>query len=167
MNVVWIGRPEFGRLAYFRWNLGMKLYLSHKEGESKPFQWAKSRNIQLGPGRLGPISKRDANLGHDQVFNIHPIQDWSMAREECVSAMKDWEAAQPKRTSIDQTTWRTDSWRRSRPSHGKAVPRGGRARLPGPTFQRLKLSFGANVKHNRHNCIQLTLGQIPTSSIYK
>src|SRR6185312_10591203 len=101
----------------------MKLYQSHIEGESKPSQWAISRNAQLGPGRLGPISKRDANLGHDQVFNIHP--------EERVSAAEDREAArgrppgpkeaaQPKRTLVDQIARRTDSWRRSGLSHGKA-----------------------------------------------
>jgi len=75
MDVVWIGRPEFGRLAYFRWNLGMRRYQCHLEGEFKPFQQVGPKNIQLGPGRLEPISKREDNLGHDQAHNVHPIQD--------------------------------------------------------------------------------------------
>ena len=65
-----------------------------------------------------------------------------MAREERVSAAEDREAtrgrppgpkeaARPKRTSVDQTARRTDSWRRSGLSDGKAVPRGGRGRPAG------------------------------------
>ena len=138
-DAVWTGRPESGRPAYFRWNLGMRLYQSHIEGESKPSQWAISRNAQLGPGRLRPISKRNANLGHDQVFNIHPIQDWSMAREERVSATEDREAARgrppgpkeaarPKKMTIEQTDRSTDLLEWSEPSTrswwtGGATPR--------------------------------------------
>ena len=97
----------------------MRLYQSHIEGESKPSQWAKSRNAQLGPERLGPISKREANLGHDQVCNIHPIQDGSMVREERDGATEDrevargWlpgpkEAARPKKMTVEQTARSTN-----------------------------------------------------------
>lgn len=65
-----------------------------------------------------------------------------MAREERVSVVEDREAArgrlpgpkeatQPKKTLVDQIARRTDSWRRSGLSHGKAVPRGGRGRPAG------------------------------------
>ena len=97
----------------------MRLYLSHIEVESKPSQWAISRNAQLGPGRLGPISKRDANLGHGQVCSIHPIQARPMTREEHVDATEDREAAngrppspkeaaRPKKMTVEQTARSTD-----------------------------------------------------------
>ena len=65
-----------------------------------------------------------------------------MNREERVSATEDREAtkgrppgpkeaARPKTRSVDQTACRPDAWRRSGLSHGKAVPRGGRARPAG------------------------------------
>ena len=92
----------------------MRIHQSHIEEESKPFQWANTRNAQLGPGRFGPISKREANLGHGQVFNIHPIKDSSMVREEHLGATEDREAAggrppgpnkaaRPKSMTIEET----------------------------------------------------------------
>ena len=41
----------------------MRLYQCHLEREFKPFQWVGPKNIQLGPERLEPISKREDNLG--------------------------------------------------------------------------------------------------------
>ena len=40
-------------------------------------------------------------------------------------------------------------------------------RPAGPTLRRLKLSFGVEVKHTDYNCVQLTLGEIPTLEHYK
>jgi len=39
----------------------MRLYQYHLEGEFKPFQLVEPQNIQLGPGRLEPISKVKAS----------------------------------------------------------------------------------------------------------
>ena len=57
MDTVWTGRPEYSRPAYFRWNLGMRFYQYHPEGEIKPFQWVVSRNARVGIGRLEPLGK--------------------------------------------------------------------------------------------------------------
>ena len=65
---VWIKRPESGRPAYLLWNLGMKLYQSHLEGEFRPIQWVVSQNIQVGIGRLEPTCKVK--------------EPWSMIREQ-------------------------------------------------------------------------------------
>ena len=35
----------------------MRLYQCNLEGEFKPSQWVGPKNIQVGPGRLEPISK--------------------------------------------------------------------------------------------------------------
>jgi hypothetical protein len=57
----------------------MRLYQCHLEGEFKPFQRIGPRNIQLGPGRLEPISKREDNLGHGfmprriDILQVHRI----------------------------------------------------------------------------------------------
>ena len=61
MDTVWTGRPESGRLAYFLWNLGIRFYQYHLEGEIKPFQWVGPQNVQVRPGRLEPISKVKAS----------------------------------------------------------------------------------------------------------
>ena len=36
-----------------------------------------------------------------------------------------------------------------------------------PTLQPLGLNFGVEVKYTDYNCVQLTLGQIPTMEHYK
>ena len=40
----------------------MIFYQNHLEGEFKPFQWVGPKNIQVGPGRLEPISKQKVSL---------------------------------------------------------------------------------------------------------
>ena len=35
----------------------MRFYQSHLERQFKPFKWVGPKNIQVGPGRLEPISK--------------------------------------------------------------------------------------------------------------
>ena len=59
MDTVWTGRPESGRLAYFLWNLGMRFYQYHTEGEIKPFQWVVSQNARVGIERLEPLGKTE------------------------------------------------------------------------------------------------------------
>src|SRR6185369_4110196 len=59
MDTVWTGRPESGRSAYFLWNLGMRFYQYHLEGEIKPFQWVVSQNARVGIGRLEPLGKME------------------------------------------------------------------------------------------------------------
>ena len=61
MDIVWTGKPESDRPAYFLWNLGMRFYQYHPEGEIKPFQWGEPQNIQVRPGRLEPLSKVKAS----------------------------------------------------------------------------------------------------------
>ena len=57
MDTVWTGRPESGRPAYFLWNLSMRFYLYHPEGEIKPFQWVVFQDAQVGIGRHEPLGK--------------------------------------------------------------------------------------------------------------
>jgi len=41
------------------WNLGMRFYQYHPEGEIKPFQWVVSQNTRDGIGRLEPLGKTE------------------------------------------------------------------------------------------------------------
>ena len=59
MDTIWTGRPESGRPAYFLWNIGMRFYQYHLEGEIKPFQWVVSQNARVGIGRLEPLGKME------------------------------------------------------------------------------------------------------------
>ena len=58
MDTVWTGRPESGRPAYL-WNLGMRFYQYHPEGEIKPFQWVVFQNARVGIGRHEPLGKTE------------------------------------------------------------------------------------------------------------
>ena len=52
-------KPGSGQPVYFLWNLGMRFYQYHPEGEIKPFQWVVSQNAQVGFGRLEPLGKTE------------------------------------------------------------------------------------------------------------
>ena len=51
--------PEGPSPEYFLWNLSMRFYQYHPEGEIKPFQWVVSQNPRVGTGRLEPLGKTD------------------------------------------------------------------------------------------------------------
>ena len=70
------------------------------------------------------------------------------------------------------TSKRTPREDQERPREGrdemKKIPgRPAWERPAGPTLQPLGLSFGVEVKHTDYNCVQLTLGEIPTLEHYK
>jgi len=65
----------------------MRLHQSHIKGESKPFQWAKSRNI-----KLGPISKREPTwaMVKYSTYTLSKIDPWSER-----SVMVQWRTERP------------------------------------------------------------------------
>ena len=79
MDAIWTGKPESGRLAYFRWNLGMRLYQCHLEGEFKPFQRVGPKNIQLGPEGLDPYPKDKITWAMVKyaIYTLSRIDPWS------------------------------------------------------------------------------------------
>ena len=84
----------------------MRLYQCHLEREFKPFQWVGPKNIQVGPGRLEPISKVKTT--------------WAMIKDtpSTPSRIDPW----PERSMSVQ--WRTER----PPEVGRPAPR----RPPGP-----------------------------------
>jgi hypothetical protein len=58
----------------------------------------------------------------------------------------------------------TDFRRQSGASTRRSAPNDENPRPASPTLRHLSLSFGVEVKHNLHNCVQLMLSFLPTSS---
>ena len=92
MDTVWTGRPESGRPAYLQWNLGMKLYQSHLEGESRPFQWVTSQKARVGTGRLEPLSKMEESCAMIRAQDIYPSRS---DLEPLRSVLVQWRAEMP------------------------------------------------------------------------
>jgi hypothetical protein len=111
------------------------------------------------------------NLGHDQTHDVHPIKEWSMAREDLVGGTEERTASRgrppgPRRSRLikppEGPISRDDQDRPTgRRCHVEAGPgRPAKARPPGPTFYPLTPSLSVEVKHCLYSCLQPALLEI-------
>jgi hypothetical protein len=111
-DTIWTRRPESGRPADLLWNLGIKLFQSHLEGESRPFQWVTSQNARVGTGRLEPLSNTEESYAmiraqddYPSRSDIQPLRSVSVQQR----AKNPPEPGRPiQETSIEQTARSTD-----------------------------------------------------------
>ena len=135
MDTVWTGRPESGRPAYFLWNLGMRFYKYHPEGEIKPFQWGEPQNVQVRPGRLEPISKVKASWAMIRAqtstpSRMNPWPEGIVSVQRRVKMLPEL-GCPAQEMSVEQTAFCTDLQRASGVSTRRRWTNGGDHRPAG------------------------------------